>query len=232
MLRHSKIVWAPVSARLLQATIEFSKRWPLNGVVYKGEMWKYLGQRVLLLPVHPLVHNTGFIFLKSSAGFWQYGTLQWDEFYRYIIAFVLTKTGWTNFQYDTTQQQYGAPCQWSTEIVQPGHYISYSPMVRTIAPSWCHFNSASGGKPIPIFVLSAVPRPRNPTISDTPAHVSQSSTLWNLWVRLIPTLTGASIPYSRMGKRWTMSYYRLADANLQSPQGCLYISPRAWHEGQ
>ena len=141
MLRHSKIVWAPVSARLLQATIEFSKRWPLNGVVYKGEMWKHLGQRVLLLPVHPLVHNTGFIFLKSSAGFWQYGTLQWDEFYRYIIAFVLTKTGWTIFQYDTTQQQYSAPCQWSSEICYGRYKLIHLfcctwPWVNTCDVSW------------------------------------------------------------------------------------------------
>jgi len=89
-------------------------------------MWKYLIPTVLLSPVHPLVHNTGFVFLKPSAGFWQYGTLQWDEFYRYMIAFVVTTTAWTIFQYDTTQQHRGAPCQPSAGIVQPGHYILLS----------------------------------------------------------------------------------------------------------
>lgn len=60
------------------------------------------------------------------AGFWQYGTLQWDEFYRYMIAFVVTATAWTIFEYDTTQQRRGAPCQPSAGIVQPGHYILLS----------------------------------------------------------------------------------------------------------
>ena len=81
---------------------------------------------MLLSPVHPLLHNRGFVLLKYFAGLWQYGTLQWDEFYRYIIALVLTKTDWTNFQYDTTEQHRGAPCQPSTEIVQPGQYIILS----------------------------------------------------------------------------------------------------------
>ncbi|KAI0272163.1 hypothetical protein BGY98DRAFT_1002312, partial [Russula aff. rugulosa BPL654] len=41
-----------------------------------------------------------FAALTARSGFWQYGTLQWDEFYRYIIAFtVTTTTAWTIFQY-------------------------------------------------------------------------------------------------------------------------------------
>ncbi|KAF9784895.1 hypothetical protein BJ322DRAFT_1108373 [Thelephora terrestris] len=40
------------------------------------------------------------------AGFWQYGTLQWDEFYRYLTAFVLTDTAWAIFQFDLTQRQH------------------------------------------------------------------------------------------------------------------------------
>ncbi|KAH9053782.1 hypothetical protein EDB87DRAFT_1580846 [Lactarius vividus] len=51
------------------------------------------------------VHDTGFVSLEPSTGFWQYGTLQWDEFYRYMIAFVVTTTAWTIFQCDTTQQR-------------------------------------------------------------------------------------------------------------------------------
>ncbi|KAH9165181.1 hypothetical protein EDB89DRAFT_2246837 [Lactarius sanguifluus] len=31
------------------------------------------------------------------AGFWHYGALQWDEFYRYMITFVVTTTAWTIF---------------------------------------------------------------------------------------------------------------------------------------
>ncbi|KAM6498894.1 hypothetical protein JOM56_006842 [Amanita muscaria] len=60
------------------------------------------------------------------AGFWQYGTLQWDEFYRYITAFTVTATAWTIFQYDLAQQQHGAPCPSGAQIVQPGHYILLS----------------------------------------------------------------------------------------------------------
>ena len=43
-----------------------------------------------------------------------------------MIAFVVTAAGWTIFQYDTTQQQGGAPCQPSVVVVHPGHYILLS----------------------------------------------------------------------------------------------------------
>jgi hypothetical protein len=99
----------------------------MNRLVYKSGMWKYSIQKVLLSPVHPLDHCTGFVFLKLSAGFWQYGTVQWDEFYRYMIEFVVLEAEWTIFQYDTAQQRRGAQCQPNARIVQPGHYIMLSP---------------------------------------------------------------------------------------------------------
>jgi hypothetical protein len=69
---------------------------------------------------------TLFAALTSRSGFWQYGTLQWDEFYRYIITFTMTTTSWTIFQYGLVQQQHGAPCPSGAQIVQPGHYILLS----------------------------------------------------------------------------------------------------------
>ncbi|KAF8515705.1 hypothetical protein BU17DRAFT_51453 [Hysterangium stoloniferum] len=77
------------------------------------------------------------------AGFWQYGTLRWDEFYRYLIAFVVTTTAWTIFQYDSTLQQCGAPCPSSTQIVQPGHYILLS----------------SSGGPVRVGLVPTLPLP-------------------------------------------------------------------------
>ncbi|KAI9447196.1 hypothetical protein BJY52DRAFT_1312844 [Lactarius psammicola] len=88
------------------------------------------------------------------AGFWQYGTLQWDEFYRYMIALVVATTAWTIFQYDATQQHRGASCRPSPGIVQQGHYILLS----------------SAGEPIRIGLVPTLPRPRNPTFSNTPAR--------------------------------------------------------------
>ncbi|KAH8984125.1 hypothetical protein EDB92DRAFT_1502550 [Lactarius akahatsu] len=94
------------------------------------------------------------------AGFWQYGTLTWDEFCRYMITFVVTTTAWTIFQYDTqddtTQQRRGAPCQPSAGIVHPGHYILLS----------------STGEPLRIGLVPTLPRLRYPTHSNTPAPVS------------------------------------------------------------
>ena len=104
-------------------------RWPLytNRLVYKGGTWKFLIHTVLLSPVHPLDHSTGFVFLKLLTGFWQYGTLQWDELYRYMIEFVVSEADWRIFQYDTTYQSTGALCQSNASMVQPGHYIMLSP---------------------------------------------------------------------------------------------------------
>ena len=65
-------------------------------------------------------------FDTRRSGFWQYGTLQWDEFYRYIITFTVTTTAWTIFQYDLARQQHGASCPPGAQIVQPGHYILLS----------------------------------------------------------------------------------------------------------
>lgn len=90
------------------------------------------------------------------AGFWQYGTLQWDEFYRYMITFVVTTTAWTIFQFDTVQQRRGAPCEPSAGIVHSGHYILLS----------------SAGEPLRIGLVPTLPRPRNPTHSNTPARGS------------------------------------------------------------
>lgn len=72
----------------------------------------------------PLV--TLFAALTSRSGFWQYGTLQWDEFYRYISAFIVTTTAWMIFQYDLAQQQRRVPCPSEAQIMQPGHYILLS----------------------------------------------------------------------------------------------------------
>ncbi|KAH9032547.1 hypothetical protein EDB84DRAFT_1561942 [Lactarius hengduanensis] len=73
------------------------------------------------------------------AGFWQYGTLTWDEFYRYMITFVVTTTAWTIFQYDT---------QDDTTLQR------------------------RAGEPLRIGLVPTLPRPRNPTHSNTPAPVS------------------------------------------------------------
>lgn len=99
----------------------------MNHLVYKGGTWKFLIHKVLLSPVHSLDHSTGFVFLKLPAGFWQYGTLQWDEFYRYLTEFVVPEADWRIFRYDTTQQSTGALCPSNASIVQPGHYIILSP---------------------------------------------------------------------------------------------------------
>ena len=53
---------------------------------------------------------TLFMVLIPRSGFWQYGTLQWDEFYRYVTAFTLNTASWAIFQYDLTQKQHGARC--------------------------------------------------------------------------------------------------------------------------
>ncbi|KAI9439241.1 hypothetical protein H4582DRAFT_2075902 [Lactarius indigo] len=96
----------------------------------------------------------------DSDGFWQYGTLQWDEFYRYMSTFIITTTAWTIFQYDTTQQHRGAPCQPSAGIVHPGHYILLS----------------SAGEPLRIGLVPTLPRPRNPTHSNSTTPVGEYST--------------------------------------------------------
>ncbi|KIJ93578.1 hypothetical protein K443DRAFT_645358, partial [Laccaria amethystina LaAM-08-1] len=85
------------------------------------------------------------------AGFWQYGTLQWDEFYRYLIVFLVTSTAWTIFKYDPAQQKRGPLCPPGPQIVQPGCYVLLST-----------------GDPIRVGLVPTLPRPRNPTISNTP----------------------------------------------------------------
>lgn len=87
------------------------------------------------------------------AGFWQYGTVQWDEFYRYTMTFLITTTEWMIFQYDLDQDQRGAECQSSSEIVQPGQYIVLS----------------TSGERIRVGIIATVPRSRIPTHSNTPA---------------------------------------------------------------
>jgi len=95
-------------------------------------------------------NSNGVVF----AGFWQYGTLQWDEFYRYITAFIVTGTSWKIFQYDLEQQQHGALCMPGTQIVQPGHYILLS----------------DSGEPIRVGLELFRHRSRHPTHSNTPAR--------------------------------------------------------------
>ncbi|KAF8963428.1 hypothetical protein BDZ97DRAFT_1820866 [Flammula alnicola] len=89
------------------------------------------------------------------AGFWQYGTLQWDEFYRYITAFAVTTTAWTIFQYDLAQQQHGAPCPSGAQIVQPGHYILLSNTGGPIRIGLVPTLPALAIPPIPIPLLAS-----------------------------------------------------------------------------
>jgi len=63
---------------------------------------------------------------ETFTGFWQYGTLQWDEFYQHLRTFVVAPADWTIFQYEPTQEQRGAPCPSGTSIVQEGTYILLS----------------------------------------------------------------------------------------------------------
>ena len=88
-------------------------------------MWKFLTRMVQLSLVHSLTHCV-LLALKAYAGFWQYGTLQWDELYRYLTTFVVSAVPWRIFQYDLTQQQHGALCPSSAQIVQAGNYILLS----------------------------------------------------------------------------------------------------------
>jgi hypothetical protein len=61
-----------------------------------------------------------------NKGFWQYGTVHWDDFYKYLIPFFVVSTNWLIFQYEPNQQQCGAPCPLGTEIVKPGNYVLLS----------------------------------------------------------------------------------------------------------
>ena len=64
--------------------------------------------------------------LTKAGGLWQYGTLQWDEFYGYLVTFIVTTTNWSIFCYDPTKKQHGAPYPPAAQVVQPGHYIVLS----------------------------------------------------------------------------------------------------------
>ncbi|KAJ3497570.1 hypothetical protein NLJ89_g10332 [Agrocybe chaxingu] len=88
------------------------------------------------------------------AGFWQYGTLSWDEFHSYLSQFVITGSRWSIFQYDTVQKQRGVLCQPSPQIVQPGQYILLTP---------------AGGS-IRVDLVARPVRLRIPTHSNTPAR--------------------------------------------------------------
>jgi hypothetical protein len=92
---------------------------------YQDGMWKFLTLMVQLSLVHSLTHCV-LLALKAYAGFWQYGTLQWDEVYRYLTTLVVSAVPWRIFQYESTQQQRGAPCPSSAQVVQTGHYILLS----------------------------------------------------------------------------------------------------------
>jgi hypothetical protein len=76
---------------------------------------------VVAVTSFPSISLCAVLTLQSE--FWQYGTLKWDEFYKYITV---TATAWIIFQYDLAQQQHGAPCPSGAQIVQPGHYILLS----------------------------------------------------------------------------------------------------------
>ena len=83
-----------------------------DGAVIAGTVHPYHRHRITLLAA-----------LTSRSGFWQYGTLQWDEFYRYITAFTVAPAAWTIFQYDLAQQKHGESCPSGVQIVQEGHYM-------------------------------------------------------------------------------------------------------------
>jgi hypothetical protein len=67
-------------------------------------------------------------FAHPCTGFWQYGTLQWGEFYRYLNEFVRTPTDWAIFSHEPNQSwlDHGALHPPGAEIVQPGSYILLS----------------------------------------------------------------------------------------------------------
>ena len=67
-----------------------------------------------------------FVPSIANAGFWHYGTLRWDEFYKYLASFVVTNVDWQVFQYDPAQRQPGWLCESDNQIVQPGQYILLS----------------------------------------------------------------------------------------------------------
>ncbi|KAI0299883.1 hypothetical protein BC826DRAFT_993921 [Russula brevipes] len=90
------------------------------------------------------------------AGFWQYGTLKWDEFYRYLTTFVVTPTDWSLFQYDPAQERRGARCPPGPSVVQQGHYILL----------------ATTGEPTRVGLVPTPVRPRNPARSSTPSRAS------------------------------------------------------------
>ncbi|KAH9998412.1 hypothetical protein BJV77DRAFT_1064918 [Russula vinacea] len=93
------------------------------------------------------------------AGFWQYGTLQWDEFYKYLIPFVVVSTDWSIFRYEPDQRQRGALCPPVTGIVQPGYYILLSTAGEPTRVTL---------KSIPLLERPPVPRPS--TLSEEPHY--------------------------------------------------------------
>ncbi|KIJ51942.1 hypothetical protein M422DRAFT_243514 [Sphaerobolus stellatus SS14] len=68
----------------------------------------------------------------------------------------MTTTDWRIFQYDSEQEQRGAECPPSPEIVQPGHYIMLS----------------ITGEGIRVGLMVTQPRSRIPTHSNTPTRES------------------------------------------------------------
>jgi len=103
-------------------------RWTLVYLSCQDGTWKYLKRRMV---VSSLVYPFFAFFLATpltaNAGFWQYGTLRWDDFYRYLTSFIFTNnTDWRVFQYDLTRQQHGGLCQSDNQIVQPGQYVLLS----------------------------------------------------------------------------------------------------------
>jgi hypothetical protein len=100
----------------------------------QSPVWPYLGYKpatmfnsdgaVITGTSFPLINL--FTVVDTPSGFWQYGTLQWDEFHRYLITFIVTPGPWVIFEYDPAQQQHGALCPSDARIVQPGNYIILS----------------------------------------------------------------------------------------------------------
>ena len=160
-------------------------------------MWKYSTWILQLSLVYILIHGVLFVLLTAShLGFWQYGTVRWDEFHRYLISFVFTHEPWTIFHYDPTQQLRGVPCPSSAEVVQPGHYILLSS-----GENWKSFPGIVNNLVYSRRVYCYRPPQRSTT---SPCSHNFYCLCPSEWIRQLSRrigwiLTGISLPYPRKG---------------------------------
>src|SRR6266446_1417877 len=83
--------------------VDFARK---DGPVYYTEITQCRGIRFMRWRRRRYVSFIDFaasFHLTTCAGFWQYGTLQWDEFYNHLRLFIVTSTDWSIFQYEPTQ---------------------------------------------------------------------------------------------------------------------------------